>query len=194
MDVWPTAVDCCRLSHLNLLQHPRVLHFTVLDQLALPFAWCAMVVKFQQRLVSWSKLFQRWKAVENLLSSFRWLAGETISWSLTSFYLQFKCAEPVCGELSGSSGHLQQCEAGSPSCGWKPNLLPKAHTICLENGYSISALVFEDAFNVAPWRSFYSNCCWVHRQHGSETGCVCVERLKDQVTYMQKLYLLGTVL
>lgn len=170
-----------------------MLHFTVLGQSALPFAWCAMVVKFQQRLVSWSKLFQRWKAIENLLSSFRWLAGETISWSLTSFYLQFKCAEPVCGKVSVWSGHLQRCEVGSLSCSWKPVLHPKAHTICSENGYCVSALAFEGASDVALWTSFYGNCCWVHRLHRSETGHVGAERCKDQVVYKQKLYLLSSV-
>lgn len=72
LDVWPAADD----HTSNWQSAPKVHAFTLSCLLAFPFAWCMAVVKFQQRWVSQSRLFQRWKATKNLPSSFEWLTGE----------------------------------------------------------------------------------------------------------------------
>lgn len=125
LEAWHRAMACCSIPHVTLPEPLKVHAFNVFDLLVLSFAWCAVVVKFQLRWVTESRLFQRWKATQELLSRSAGLNWGMISWNLTSLRLQFKCTESVRGTQPAlSTFSCRRREAWARS--GKPDLLGRA--------------------------------------------------------------------
>lgn len=141
LDVWPAADD----HTSNWQSAPKVHAFTLSCLLAFPFAWCMAVVKFQQRWVSQSRLFQRWKATKNLPSSFEWLTGERDDKLQSDLPFSAVQVYRVCSwEGSSMFGCLRQE-------GWT---MPESPASFL-SGCTAPAPASEDASDLPPCPSFY---------------------------------------